>query len=623
MRFFSKRRPVVSAPEVSQQHAEASESTEESGMQHTTAEEIGVSNAVFRRAYTLTDFCVMAYPGGKDFGDFTTHFSTRKEFGPNTQTAYNADCARLEADFANLNRTQTAATPKFHAKIFRADKQQAVVFYNDKEIIVAFEGSDLLEPKHWIRNLFQSATLLQKYCFAPEITDIKKREASPELAALAEKLSASNGTPAAEIKNSLVKAKVHGGWWGALNQKLLFAPEGTNTPPNATLWSATEAFVTQLKTETPERKLTFTGHSSGGALSMIAAARWMENHGPIDEFYSFGQPRVGNVDFRKSLYALTEKPAMPPIYRFEMLGDPIPSLPPLRKEHYVHCGNWVCLTHYGTLAGVIDHDKSIITAAEASRATDVPMNSYSYVRRGARLSSELREDDPLGLDAIPAQQTEASIAEVEAKYDRFIRVNGNQSAELNSRYGGAHVEQDWVFSSIFKTILDLGAHLTGKSAKMHGLGTMKSALGKQLRMQELQAMHGGFIGHLELSRMLGELLGKLEQPPANAIEGLQEKHAQLEQDIKRFMDASTSVPDSPQPPPKLLQAATPLIDDTKGSLSSVLRILESSDNFAHSKPLQALHKETLEVRDLIHFYISMNAPVMTQKEHARAAEMRR
>jgi len=80
-----------------------------------------------------------------------------------------------------------------------------------------------------------------------------------------------------------------------------------------------------------------TGHSLGGALSILTAARLRESRLPVQGVYTFGQPRVGNSDFRKRLKVR--------IYRIVRAKDPVPYLPKkpdlLKKTNspYVHVGS--------------------------------------------------------------------------------------------------------------------------------------------------------------------------------------------------------------------------------------------------------------------------------------------
>jgi predicted lipase len=48
----------------------------------------------------------------------------------------------------------------------------------------------------------------------------------------------------------------------------------------------------------PKAKLMITGHSLGGALAIMASADLIYQKIPIDQIYTFGQPRVGNRAFK-------------------------------------------------------------------------------------------------------------------------------------------------------------------------------------------------------------------------------------------------------------------------------------------------------------------------------------
>lgn len=49
----------------------------------------------------------------------------------------------------------------------------------------------------------------------------------------------------------------------------------------------------------PKAKIYVTGFSLGGALATVAALDIKYNFGHVDEYYGFGQPRVGNKFFAK------------------------------------------------------------------------------------------------------------------------------------------------------------------------------------------------------------------------------------------------------------------------------------------------------------------------------------
>ena len=55
-----------------------------------------------------------------------------------------------------------------------------------------------------------------------------------------------------------------------------------------------KANIEKLQGKYPNSKIFVTGFSLGGALATIAALDIKKAFGKVDEFYTFGQPRVGN-----------------------------------------------------------------------------------------------------------------------------------------------------------------------------------------------------------------------------------------------------------------------------------------------------------------------------------------
>ena len=87
--------------------------------------------------------------------------------------------------------------------------------------------------------------------------------------------------------------------------------------------------------ETSPRPLWFTGHSLGGALAILAAARYGQAQG----VYTFGAPRIGDLDFRNQFSV--------PAYQVINQRDPVPCLPPGRV--YQNVGHLVYIDRGGTL----------------------------------------------------------------------------------------------------------------------------------------------------------------------------------------------------------------------------------------------------------------------------------
>jgi triacylglycerol lipase len=71
--------------------------------------------------------------------------------------------------------------------------------------------------------------------------------------------------------------------------------------------------------EFKDKPLFITGHSLGGALATVAAKK-LSHRGGIASCYTFGSPRVGNVDWSTGIKT--------PIYRIVNAVDPVTMLPP-------------------------------------------------------------------------------------------------------------------------------------------------------------------------------------------------------------------------------------------------------------------------------------------------------
>ena len=74
-----------------------------------------------------------------------------------------------------------------------------------------------------------------------------------------------------------------------------------------------------------------TGHSSGGGIATLAVLDLKEIFGTVDQFYSFGQPRVGNEAFANFFTSEIVK-------RFRVIhyADIVPHVPPQVPIPYAH-----------------------------------------------------------------------------------------------------------------------------------------------------------------------------------------------------------------------------------------------------------------------------------------------
>ncbi|MCX5893209.1 MAG: lipase family protein, partial [Deltaproteobacteria bacterium] len=68
--------------------------------------------------------------------------------------------------------------------------------------------------------------------------------------------------------------------------------------------------------ENARRTVWFTGHSLGAALATLAASRY----GKVRGLYTFGSPRVGDLDFKQAFLV--------PTYRFVNHDDLVTRVPP-------------------------------------------------------------------------------------------------------------------------------------------------------------------------------------------------------------------------------------------------------------------------------------------------------
>jgi hypothetical protein len=107
------------------------------------------------------------------------------------------------------------------------------------------------------------------------------------------------------------------------------------------LW---DAIVPVLDTT---KQLWVTGHSLGGALAAIAAVRASRRVGPnVNGLMTFGQPRIGNLDYVSKLYTTSN--------RYVNNADIVPHLPTI-KMGFIHFGE----EHYINSTGIVINNKSI------------------------------------------------------------------------------------------------------------------------------------------------------------------------------------------------------------------------------------------------------------------------
>ncbi len=93
-----------------------------------------------------------------------------------------------------------------------------------------------------------------------------------------------------------------------------------------------------------QQAIFFCGHSQGGALANLAAARALEIGLPLHQVYTFGQPRAGDLLFA----AFLNERLKARYFRIVNQGDII-TRAPTRKSGYSHCGTFIFLDNQGQL----------------------------------------------------------------------------------------------------------------------------------------------------------------------------------------------------------------------------------------------------------------------------------
>ncbi len=208
----------------------------------------------------------------------------------------NARFLALASDFAYLPPDAGPAKYKaelgLDATLVSVDNTQAYVATNDKNIVLAFRGTE--DPtsidglKDWL------------------LTDAVNLLIVPE------------GRLGTDFAAAGVGAKFHMGFINALAE--IWAP----------VYAAVEAEVKKS-----DRPLWITGHSLGGALALLSAWLFQRKFINVHEVVTFGAPMIGNgVATQAFNQALQGK-----IFRYVNDADPVPLLPTvsLLANDFAHC----------------------------------------------------------------------------------------------------------------------------------------------------------------------------------------------------------------------------------------------------------------------------------------------
>ncbi|MGB0894502.1 MAG: lipase family protein [Parashewanella sp.] len=122
--------------------------------------------------------------------------------------------------------------------------------------------------------------------------------------------------------HSALFGEFHSGFWHAL----------------ADIWSPLFEKYMDLKRRNP-KPLFITGHSLGGALATIAAAKLIEIDSPFTSVYTFGQPRV----LTRSTARIFNAECKHRFFRFHNNNDIVPRFP-TRLSGYSHIGTYLYIS---------------------------------------------------------------------------------------------------------------------------------------------------------------------------------------------------------------------------------------------------------------------------------------
>ena len=104
-----------------------------------------------------------------------------------------------------------------------------------------------------------------------------------------------------------------------------------------------QSALDQVISKYPTSQIYFTGHSLGGAMTQLAAVDFVDRHSDAASrvsVYTFGQPRVGNLDFANYVDTMSYTSR---IFRVAKEGDIVPHVPPTFLGYYHHLSQFEVL----------------------------------------------------------------------------------------------------------------------------------------------------------------------------------------------------------------------------------------------------------------------------------------
>ncbi len=195
------------------------------------------------------------------------------------------------------------------AELVSVGNTQVYVAQNDKQIIVAFRGSQTPNTLDGLKDWL--LTNANNYLILPE------------------------GQIGTDFAAAGIGARFHRGFMEALHE----------------IWEPLLAKVAEA-TASSDRPLWVTGHSLGGALALLAAWRLQRNFITVHEVVSFGAPMIGNEAAARAF----EQEFTGKIFRYVNLEDPVPLLPSISlvANTYAHCQSEVSMTAMAAVTSALD-----------------------------------------------------------------------------------------------------------------------------------------------------------------------------------------------------------------------------------------------------------------------------
>jgi predicted lipase len=208
----------------------------------------------------------------------------------------NCRALAVASDLAYLSEAE--AVPQFReqlgleARLISAGNTQVYLAQNDKNIVVAFRGTEMPNTIEGLKDCL--------------LTDAMNLLMVPE------------GRMGTDFAAAGVGARFHKGFIVALES----------------VWDPLLAGV-EAELKRAERPLWVTGHSLGGALALLAAWLFQRKMIAVHQVYTYGAPMIGNALATKAF----DREFEGKIYRYVNANDPVPKLPTmsLLANDYGHC----------------------------------------------------------------------------------------------------------------------------------------------------------------------------------------------------------------------------------------------------------------------------------------------